>query len=221
MIFQKHSWHSQLRSYLASYRPPHNPHVSQQAAVLIPVFEKLGEPWILLTQRSQRMRSHPGEVAFPGGRSDSNDRSLEHTLFREVYEEIGICEHQIEVMGEIDQILSKNRLLVTPFIGYLQVPFSIQQNPHEVDAVFEVPLSFFLDPTHHESRLIPSTSLDTPSYLVHYFDFEGYLIWGMTALLILQFLQIGFRRVPSYPIQLETGLSWAEWTQSYRDQSHT
>ena len=138
----------QIRSRLCNLNLPLNSKVKKRASVLIPLRQIDGELHLLFTQRASHLNSHSGQVAFPGGKQDPQDRSALETVLRECEEEIGLAPEQVECLGQIDQIISLYHYLVTPFVAIIASDFISRPNSDEIDTVFEVPLSFFLNPTH-------------------------------------------------------------------------
>ncbi len=199
-----------IRTQLATYAPPCNPHPVKRASVLIPLFEQGTVPHLLLTRRASHLRSHSGQVSFPGGKQDPEDGSAQATALRESEEEVGLLPQQVEIIGQIDQITSLHQYLVTPFVGVIPSSFVPRPNPEEIESVFSVPLDFFMNPEHHTSQEI--THRDVPFYS-HHFHFGPYDIWGMTAMLILRFLEVSLQYIPSYPVHHPGAPSWFEMTQ--------
>lgn len=112
----------------------------KEAAVLAPLFWRNGEPWALLTRRPTTMRKHPGQIAFPGGSRDFSDLTPLHTALRETHEEIGLSPGQIQTLGRLGAMPTITRFFVTPFVGWVQGPFALKPNPHEIEKVLEAPL---------------------------------------------------------------------------------
>ncbi len=119
-----------------------------QAAVLVPLVMREGLS-LLLTERGRQLRSHSGQVAFPGGRCDDTDRDVVHTALREAEEEIGLPASHIEVLGTLPVYVTGSAFVVTPVVALVQPGFALQPNPAEVADVFEVPLDFLMDPANH------------------------------------------------------------------------
>lgn len=115
------------------------------AAVLVPLFEREGEDWVLLTRRTDDLPHHRGEISFPGGGCDAADVDRVATALRESEEELGICSGRIEVLGCLDDFVSVYDYHVLPVVGILDQPGGYQANPGEIAEVIEVPLSAFLD----------------------------------------------------------------------------
>eukprot|EP00818_Percolomonas_sp_WS_P007868 CAMPEP_0117445998 /NCGR_PEP_ID=MMETSP0759-20121206/6099_1 /TAXON_ID=63605 /ORGANISM="Percolomonas cosmopolitus, Strain WS" /LENGTH=370 /DNA_ID=CAMNT_0005238221 /DNA_START=152 /DNA_END=1264 /DNA_ORIENTATION=- len=132
------------------YRPKSH---RNQAAVMLPIITSPSShpttssppvPYLLLTQRSSSLRSHRAQVAFPGGKMDETDENLWKTALRECHEEIGLKEDNIEFLGELDPFMSRNGLLVAPYVGLIRKDYEVVLDPGEVDCVFKVPLAWFL-----------------------------------------------------------------------------
>ncbi len=127
----------------------------RDAAVLIPVIDRGEEATVLLTKRTEKLRSHSGQVAFPGGRIDPEDASPEHAALRETEEEIGLGASFIEVIGRMPDYLTGSGYRIAPVLATVRPGFMLTINEDEVDDAFEVPLSFLMDPANHrrESRI--------------------------------------------------------------------
>jgi len=200
-----------VRSRLQNLNLPLNPKVEKRASVLIPLRQVDDELHLLFTQRASHLNSHSGQVAFPGGKQDPQDRSALEAVLRECEEEIGLAPEQVECLGRIDQIISLYYYLVTPFVAIVAPDFTPRPNPEEIGAVFEVPLSFFLNPAHHTSEEI------THEYrrLSHHFHYGEYDIWGLTAKLVIRFLELGTGHVPEYPVNHPDGPNWVRLAQRF------
>ena len=159
----------------------------RQAAVLIPLRKINQQVEVLLTQRAGNLNTHGGEVAFPGGKQDASDASLQFTALRETHEEIGIAPEQITVLGELRPYVSKFGLLVTPFVGIVSDKAEIVVNPDEIESVFSVPLSYF--ETAKPIR-IDQISRHSEDYEVPVYKYQGYEIWGLTAMIMIEFLTL-------------------------------
>ena len=160
----------------------------REAGVLVAVTDNPRDPELILTQRATRMNSHAGEVALPGGKRDPEDPDLLATALREAEEEIDLPAGAVRVVGPLSQVVSKHGLLVTPFLGVVPAAIALQPNPDEIHSLFRVPLRFFLeDRRHHTDRIrFKRQDLYVPSY--HY---RGYVIWGLTAYVIVELLNQG------------------------------
>ncbi|WP_265517003.1 CoA pyrophosphatase [Nitratireductor luteus] len=148
------------------------------AAVLVPVVDHGDEATLILTQRAEKLRAHSGQIALPGGRIDPTDVSPEHAALREAEEEIGLEPERIDVVGRMPDYVTGSGYRIRPVLSVVRPGFSLKLNPDEVDAAFEVPLSFLMDPGNHrrESRLWQSR--ERFYYTMPYGD---RFIWGVTA----------------------------------------
>ncbi len=148
------------------------------AAVLIPVIAHAPELTVLFTQRTQHLKSHSGQVSFPGGRAEPGDASAEFTALREAQEEIGLALERVEILGRLPEYHTRTGFRVTPVIGLIQPPLELTPDPREVESVFEVPLSFLLDPANRQRR---TRELQGRSVGFYVFEYQGHMIWGATA----------------------------------------
>jgi len=148
------------------------------AAVLIPMIAHAPELTVLFTQRTQQLRSHSGQVSFPGGRVEPGDASAEFTALREAQEEIGLALERVEILGRLPEYHTRTGFRVTPVIGLIQPPLELMPDPREVESVFEVPLSFLLDPANRQRR---TRELQGRSVGFYVFEYQGHMIWGATA----------------------------------------
>ena len=201
-----------IRKALADHNPLKNTFIRKRASVLIPLLESEGEIFLMLTRRSNKMRSHPGQVSFPCGKQDSCDEGSMHTALRETYEEIGLPREKVDVVGMLDQILSLHYYLVTPYIGLIPSDFVPLPNADEIESVFKVPLSFFMKSENHWSE--EKIMFNSPVF-VHHFEYQGYDIWGLTAKLIFRLLEVGFGYIPNFPVHHPDSPTWMVRTHEY------
>ena len=148
------------------------------AAVLIPVIAQAQGLTVLFTQRTQHLKSHSGQVSFPGGRAEPGDASAEFTALREAQEEIGLALERVEILGRLPEYHTRTGFRVTPVIGLIQPPLELTPDPREVESVFEVPLSFLLDPANRQRH---TRELQGRSVGFYVFEYQGHMIWGATA----------------------------------------
>lgn len=148
------------------------------AAVLVPLVTHASGLTVLLTQRTDHLHDHAGQIAFPGGRRDEGDDSPVATALREATEEIGLAAAQVEVLGLLPEYRTGTGFAVTPVVGLVTPPLALRPDPFEVAEVFETPLAFLLDPANHQRH-----SAQIRGQLRHYWamPFEGRFIWGATA----------------------------------------
>lgn len=151
------------------------------AAVLIPVVMR-EQPTLILTQRTDHLSTHSGQVALPGGRVDPEDGGAVVAALREAEEEIGLERSRVEVLGTLPEYITGTAFHVTPVVGLVAPGFQLVANPHEVAAVFEVPLSFLMDPSNHRLHALSFEGQLRHWYSMPYDDgVQERYIWGATA----------------------------------------
>jgi len=162
----------------------------KQAAVLVPIQQRVDAAYLVLTQRTEMLNSHRGQVAFPGGKIEPRDAGAEAAALRESHEEIGLAPDDVRVLGQLDQVTAASDYLVTPFVGVLPYPYEFRLNPHETAALFSVPLDALIAEGcfKAEPRLFPPERRDP----IYHFYYEGWDIWGATARIILQLLELSY-----------------------------
>jgi len=177
----------QIRSFLASYQPVRlSVDEATPAAVLLLLYEKQGEPHVLLTRRTNYVEHHKGETSFPGGAFDAEDGDLLTTALRETEEEIGVRPQDVEVLGRLDDIVTITDFLVSPFVGLLPSPdYQFVANAHEVAELVEVPLHHLMDERNLERTMRLLRGRVVPILTYHYGDHR---IWGATARILKRFL---------------------------------
>jgi len=164
-----------------------NPHVADSqipvsdlrpAAVLVPIVDRPQGTTVLLTQRTDHLDHHPGQVSFPGGGVEDHDENAVAAALRETEEEIGLARSYVEVIGSLDLYRTGTGFEITPIVGLVRPGFTLTLDEFEVAEAFEVPLDFVLDPANHkrESRFWRGEQR-------HYYVFphDDYFIWGATA----------------------------------------
>ena len=158
------------------------------AAVLLPVYYSQGQYYILFTKRTGTVKEHKGQICFPGGAYQEEDGTLVNTALRECAEEIGLMADEIEVVGELDDTVTvTSDYIVSPFVGFIPWPHALKVNEQEAEEIIEVPISALLDKgcLRQETKIIDSEAVT--SYFYHY---QGRVIWGATARILNQFLDI-------------------------------
>ena len=156
------------------------------AAVLILLYVKVGEVYLLFTRRTEKVASHKGQISFPGGARDHKDESWETTALREAAEEVGITPAEVEVLGLLDDCLTvSSNYVVTPVVGATATPPQFQINPDEVEEIIEIPLSFFQDV--FRQKISPADVFASPELT---FQYREHCIWGVTACIMKQLLSL-------------------------------
>lgn len=166
-----HSLNPDLKALFANAR-------LRDAAVLIPVVDRGDEASVILTKRTEKLRSHSGQVAFPGGRIDPADPTPEFAALRETEEEIGLSQDFIEVVGRMPDYVSGSGFRISPVLSVVKPGFMLTINEDEVDDAFEVPLSFLMDPANHTKS---SRVWQEQERFFYTMPFGERYIWGVTA----------------------------------------
>jgi 8-oxo-dGTP pyrophosphatase MutT (NUDIX family) len=158
------------------------------AAVLVPLVIRPTGFTVLLTQRTDHLKDHPGQISFPGGRVEEFDENPIATALRETQEEIGLPPHCVDVIGYLDAYETATGFLVTPVVGFVQPVFHLTLDPFEVAEVFEVPLPFLLDAGNHQIGKLTFCGMQRRFWV---FQYQDRFIWGATAGMLMNF----FRRL--------------------------
>lgn len=157
------------------------------AAVLVPIVERDHGMTVLLTQRTDHLNAHAGQISFPGGRVETEDSSLEAAALRETEEEVGLQRRHIDLVGQLDIYVTRTGFEVTPVVGIVTPPFAIKPDSFEVADVFEVPLSFIVDPANHEKHSRVYKGMERQFYVLPY---ENRYIWGATAGMLVNLSEV-------------------------------
>ena len=158
------------------------------AGVLIPLIDHGGtDIGVLLTQRSADLKTHAGQISFPGGRVEPGDSDITATALRETEEEVGIVQGGISVIGYLQPMPTITGYAVTPVVGLIDTGYELSVDTSEVEFAFEVPLDFLLDPS---SRKPVRRDLHGSRVVMAEYHFEGKRIWGATAFILERFIKI-------------------------------
>lgn len=179
-----------LRARLAAHTPTTRAEwEARPAAVLVPLYRDQDEWHLLLTQRTAHLEDHRGQVAFPGGRVDPDDTSLVETALRETEEEIGLPRQEVIVLGQLDELLTVTQYRIAPIVGLVPWPWRWTPSEREIAAIFGVPLRWLADPANlaiqYREPIVPG-----PKVPVYHFYYGEYDIWGATARIICNLLEV-------------------------------
>ena len=179
-----------LRQRLAEHTPVvHTEWDARPAAVLVPLYLENGEWHVLFTLRTHLVETHKGQVSFPGGRVDPEDTSRVDTALREAEEEIGLRREDVTVLGQLDELLTVTQYHITPVVGVFSWPYAFVPSTAELSEIFGVPLAWLANPAHLEIQqrepMVPGRKI--PVYYLHY---GQYTIWGATARMLLNLIEV-------------------------------
>ena len=158
------------------------------AAVLAPIYIHEGEYRMVFTKRSDRLYHHRGQISFPGGGHEPHDTSLQATALRESEEEIGLQPAHVTILGQLDDLLTTgSNYLVRPFVGAIPYPYPFELDKRETAYLIEVPFDFLRqhNPPHQVTRFHDGRTVES-----FFFDYDGHVIWGATAKILKQFLDL-------------------------------
>jgi 8-oxo-dGTP pyrophosphatase MutT (NUDIX family) len=158
------------------------------SAVLAPIFLKAGQYHLLFMQRTERVKEHKGQISFPGGAYEKADGLLLNTALREAQEEVGLAPGDVEVLGELDDMLTvATNYVISPFVGLIPYPYKFKLDNWETEELIEVPLTALMDKNcFSESKTITNGQ----EIEVYFYKYGDKVIWGATARILKQFLGI-------------------------------
>ncbi|XP_065518896.1 peroxisomal coenzyme A diphosphatase NUDT7 [Lathamus discolor] len=178
-----------------------------RASVLLPLMVRAGKLHLLLTVRSMQLRRSPGEVCFPGGKSDAADKDEIDTALREAKEEVGLQPEKVEVICRLVPGIDKMNYLVTPVVGFIEDTFQPSPNPDEVSNVFVMPLEYFIKPLNYQTvHYKTSSGYHGRMHSFTYDDPEhemSFRIWGLTAHFAVFLALVIFRRRPTFEVDYD------------------
>lgn len=158
-----------------------------KAAVLVPLVDR-GEPFLVFAKRTDRVGTHRGQISFPGGRVDPSDAGFLEAALRESEEEIGLPRTAVEPLGALDDTETvATRFIITPFVGVVRTPVAWQPDGHEIEKVIEVPLAALRDLANLR---VEYRERDGVLHEVLFWDYQGETIWGATARILKQYLDV-------------------------------
>lgn len=150
----------------------------REAAVLVLLVDRPDDMTLLFTKRTAHLSAHAGQISFPGGRMEPEDGSAEDTALRETEEEVGLGRDLVRLLGRLDTYVTRTGFRITPVVGLIRPPFTVQPDPSEVDEVFEVPLSVILAPGNPQRHMHEHLGVTRSFYA---FPHGERFIWGATA----------------------------------------
>ena len=158
------------------------------SAVLLPIYYEQGQYYILFTKRTEQVKEHKGQISFPGGAYEEGDGTLINTALRECTEEIGLTADEVEILGELDDQVSRtSNYIISPFVALIPWPHPLKVDHWEVEEIIQVPISALLgkDCLRQETEIIGDEAVT-----LYFYHYQGQIIWGATARILNQFLDI-------------------------------
>lgn len=158
------------------------------SSVLVPLYNKEGQYHVLFTQRTNNVKEHKGQISFPGGARQEGDKTLLDTALRESAEEIGLAPGRVRILGELDDtITTTSNYIVSPFVGLIPWPYEFKVDGWETEAIIEVPIAALMV----KGSLREETEVTGGQAVTSYFyNYQGKVIWGATARILHQFLEL-------------------------------
>jgi len=181
-----------IGSKLSSYSPKthyFSRKKSVPAGVLLPLFFKDGQAFLLFTKRTETLEHHKGQISFPGGKWDNSDNDLLETTLRETKEEIGVRKADIEILGQTDRFQTNTYFLITPFVGVFPHPYPFTISEGEIERLIEVPLLHLMRDSVFSVKPFQKNGI---TWQVHYYQYKQDTIWGVTGFLLSNFLSLVF-----------------------------
>ena len=166
----------------------------REAAVLVPLFLRRGVPFALFTKRPATLRTHAGQISFPGGSRDGSDATPLHTALRETEEELGLPKAEVTVLGLLHEIPTITEFRIAPFVGVIPDGYPLRPNPEEIDRVIEVPIPHLMD---RSSQRVERLDVRGQLRDVYFFDYGEDVIWGATARILKDLLEV-LSELPSW-----------------------
>ncbi len=162
---------------------------STQGAVIVPLFQREGQIFVLLTKRTENLSIHKGQISFPGGKKEPNDKTIFHCALRETLEEVGIPPEKIALLGALDQLKTfGSNVLLTPFVCEVAFPFELKPNSGEVEEVIEIPFKELLKNENWSQKTIQVDKIKEK--IIYYFDYKHWTVWGATAQILHQLVTL-------------------------------
>ena len=159
-----------------------------QAAVLVPIVDHADGLTVLLTQRGAFLKDHPGQISFPGGRSEETDDDSTATALRESEEEIGLNPNQVQILGNLDVCLTGTGFRIVPVVGLITPPLNLRLRTFEVADAFEIPFSLVLDAENYRRDHVVTDSGQHREFYV--LDYGDHYIWGATARMLVNLREL-------------------------------
>ena len=184
---QQRVWQPEHAGDGERFKPVREP---ASAAVLVPLVQRPSGLQVLLTQRTNHLRDHAGQISFPGGRTEPEDGGPEATALREAHEEVGLAAEHVQVIGRMPHYTTVTNFVVTPVVGLVDPHFTLNLDSFEVAEAFEVPLAFLMNPANHRRHTVPLETGERHFLSMPWQSHDAatepreYFIWGATAAML-------------------------------------
>lgn len=160
----------------------------RRASVLVPVYLREDELYLLFTKRTEHLPHHKGQICFPGGGQHAHDTSPQETALREAQEEVGIHAADVEILGALDDIeVPPSRYLVTPIVGRIPYPYPFLVNREEITELIHIPLAALLNPRNVRREVWEA---DGAPFSIYFYSHGAHTVWGATARILRQFIEV-------------------------------
>jgi len=182
-----------LRAEMASILARRSPHQEaplgfRRAAVLLPLYESGSGLHLVLTKRTENVPTHKGQISFPGGGFHESDRDLQVTALRESEEEIGLRPQDVSILGALDDtVTSASAHVVRPFLGFIPYPYEFRLDSFEIERLIHLPLNPMIAGAPFREEI---WERDGSPHSVFFYEYEGQTIWGLTARILKQFVEV-------------------------------
>jgi 8-oxo-dGTP pyrophosphatase MutT (NUDIX family) len=189
-----------IRRALQRHVPDRQPQLGRASAVLLPLLPRGDQLEILFTERSKDLRSHPGQVSFPGGRVDATDKDARAAALREAYEEVGLRPEHVEIIGELDDCPTfVTGFVITPVVGVIDPQaftaggrYPWAPSAAEIASLHELPLPGFADPANRRTE---RRKHEGEVYELIWYTVQGTTVWGATARIVRQLIDLGLKEI--------------------------
>jgi 8-oxo-dGTP pyrophosphatase MutT (NUDIX family) len=160
----------------------------RRAAVLLPLYANEAGPHLLLTKRTESVPTHKGQISFPGGGYEEPDGDLQATALREAEEEIGLHPQDVQIVGTLDDtVTASTRHIVRPFVGVVPHPYPYRLDPFEIEYLIPLPIRGLICGAPFREEM---WERDGRRFPVYFYEHEGQTIWGLTAKILKQFVEV-------------------------------
>jgi 8-oxo-dGTP pyrophosphatase MutT (NUDIX family) len=178
-----------VRGRLASYVPRRLPEEGLiLAGVLVPLYVEAGEVYVLLTRRTEHVATHKGQISFPGGAVEPEDRDALDAALREAQEELGIRPEDVEVLGSLDDVSTVvSGFLIRPYVGRIPHPYPFRPAPQEIAEVLGIPLRFFADDRNVRVEFVGEGASQR---VLHFYHYGPHTVWGATARVLRRLVEV-------------------------------